>query len=167
MEVSKELVQLSHPPSHKAYTYDSMWAYGNHYWVDPYDGYPSHAMYNSRVACIFIQASHSLAWDPKHNSCIFTICGNVEGDCCGELFGTLISYVHMFLDSSKCSWKHKNNLTRWKWILDGQFPTLIPTHGGTLHVPCACVSSITKPLLICNVGRHLLNNIRKNLSPNH
>jgi hypothetical protein len=28
MEVSKELVQLSHPPSCKAYTYDNMWAYG-------------------------------------------------------------------------------------------------------------------------------------------
>jgi hypothetical protein len=31
MEVSKELVQLFHPPSRKAYTYNSMWAYGNHY----------------------------------------------------------------------------------------------------------------------------------------
>jgi hypothetical protein len=31
VEVSKKLVQLPHPPSHKAYTYDSMWAYGNHY----------------------------------------------------------------------------------------------------------------------------------------
>jgi hypothetical protein len=31
VEVSKELVQLFRPPSHKAYTYNSMWAYGNHY----------------------------------------------------------------------------------------------------------------------------------------
>jgi hypothetical protein len=61
MEVSKKLVQLSHPPSRKAYTYDTMWAYGNHYQVDPKDGHPSNAMYNFGVACIFIHVT-TLLW---------------------------------------------------------------------------------------------------------
>jgi hypothetical protein len=58
VEVSKELVQLFHPPSRKVHTYASMWAHGNHYQVDPEDGHPSHATYDFG-ACIFIQASRS------------------------------------------------------------------------------------------------------------
>ncbi len=41
VEVSKKFVQLSQPPSRKAYTYDSMWAYGNHYHVDLEDAWTS------------------------------------------------------------------------------------------------------------------------------
>jgi hypothetical protein len=40
-----------------------MWAYGNHYRVDPKNGHPSHATYDYGVACIFIQASPSLVRD--------------------------------------------------------------------------------------------------------
>ncbi len=63
VEVSQELVQLFPPPSCKAYTYNNMWEYGNHYRADLEDGHPSHATYDSRVACIFIQVSHSLVQD--------------------------------------------------------------------------------------------------------
>jgi hypothetical protein len=46
------------PPSTLAYTYDSMWAYGNHYKVNVEIG-PTHAMNDSGVACIFMLGSRS------------------------------------------------------------------------------------------------------------
>jgi hypothetical protein len=34
MAVDLDVVVYSHPPSTSAYTYNSMWAYGNHYRVE-------------------------------------------------------------------------------------------------------------------------------------
>jgi hypothetical protein len=51
-------MRLFHPPNHNAYIYNSMWAYGSHYWVDPEIG-PTHVTYDSSMACIFKQASRS------------------------------------------------------------------------------------------------------------
>jgi hypothetical protein len=39
-----------------------MWAYGNHYRVDV-ETWPTHAMYDNGVACIFRQGSHNSIWD--------------------------------------------------------------------------------------------------------
>ncbi len=51
---------------------------------------------------------------------------SVEGDCCGELFKILISFVQMVLDFKKCSWQHKNGSIKWKWILDGGLTMWFP-----------------------------------------
>ncbi len=95
-------MQLFHPPSHKAYTYDNMWAYGNHCRVDLDDGYLSHSTYNSGGACIFIQAIHSLARNQNIIVAYLQYVGMLK-EIVVLLFGTLISYVQVFLDSSKCS----------------------------------------------------------------
>jgi hypothetical protein len=51
-KVDEDVVWLSRPPVHKAWTYESMWVYGNHYHMDPKIG-PMHVMYDFGVACIF------------------------------------------------------------------------------------------------------------------
>ncbi len=97
VEVSKELMQLSHPPRCKAYTYDSMWAYGNHYQVDQEDGHPSHAMYDFGVACIFIQASHGLAWEQNIIIAYLQYVGVLK-----EI--VVVNYLGLQLVLLKCSW---------------------------------------------------------------
>ncbi len=57
MDVDLDVMHFSHPPNSIAYTYKSMWAYGNHYWVDEHEGRMVHATYDSGVACIFKQGS--------------------------------------------------------------------------------------------------------------
>jgi hypothetical protein len=56
--VDPNVVVYSHPPSTSTYTYNNMWAYGNHYKVDV-ETRPTHAMYDSGVACIFRQGNRS------------------------------------------------------------------------------------------------------------
>ncbi len=56
------MVVYSCPPSTLAYTYNIMWTYGNHYKVDVEIG-PTHATYDSGVACIFNQGSRSFVQD--------------------------------------------------------------------------------------------------------
>ncbi len=56
--VDYNVVVYSHPPSTSAYTYNNMWAYGNHYMVDV-ETRLTHATYDSGVACIFKQGSCS------------------------------------------------------------------------------------------------------------
>jgi hypothetical protein len=51
--IIEELVQLSCPLSWITYTYSSMWAYRNHFQVDPKTTRPTHLTYDARVACIF------------------------------------------------------------------------------------------------------------------
>jgi hypothetical protein len=47
-----------------------MWAYGNHYHVEDETG-DCHTTYDSGIACIFIQGSHSFAQD--HNVVMATL----------------------------------------------------------------------------------------------
>jgi hypothetical protein len=58
IKVDADLVWLSHPLNHNAYIYNNMWAYGNHYWIEPEIG-PTNLTYDLGVACIFKQASRS------------------------------------------------------------------------------------------------------------
>jgi len=157
MEVSKELMQLFHPLSHKAYAYDSTRAYGNHRQVDLDDGYPSHATYNSRGACIFIQAIHSLTRDQNRRVAYLQYVGMLK-----EI--VVVNCLGLGLVMFRCSWilanVHENTRTIWQdengfWMVNFQ-RQLQP-----------CVSCITKPILIFNVGGHSSNNIRKNPGPNH
>ncbi len=55
--VNPNVVVYFCPPS-IAYTYNNMWAYGNHYKVDVEIG-PTHATYDNGVACIFRQGNCS------------------------------------------------------------------------------------------------------------
>jgi hypothetical protein len=166
VEVSKKLVQLSHPPSHKAYTYDSTWPYGNHYQVDHYQRMDIHHMPHTILgwhAYSFKQAVDQL--ETKNNNCIFTRCGSVEGDYCGELFGTLISFVQFFwILINVCG--NKRMVDKMKMDF-GWSISNVDSHPWWNPMCSLCMCScITKPLLICNFGRHLSNNIRKNLGPN-
>ncbi len=56
--INENIVQLSQPLARKTYTYEKMWAYGNHYCVDVELGL-QHLSYDYVVTCIFRQASHS------------------------------------------------------------------------------------------------------------
>jgi hypothetical protein len=56
--VDLDMVVYFFPQSTSAYTYNNMWAYGNHYRVDV-DTRPTHATYDSGVACIFKQGNHT------------------------------------------------------------------------------------------------------------
>jgi hypothetical protein len=58
MAIDLDVVVYFHPPSRSAYTYNNMWAYGNHYKVNIEIG-PTHAMYDNGVTCIFRQGIHS------------------------------------------------------------------------------------------------------------
>jgi hypothetical protein len=60
--VDPDVVVYFRPPSTSAYTYNTMWAYGNHYKVEV-ETWPTHAMYDSGVACIFRQGSRSFVQD--------------------------------------------------------------------------------------------------------
>ncbi len=60
--VDLDMVVYFFPQSTSAYTYNNMWAYGNHYRVDV-DTRPTHATYDSGVACIFKQGNHTYVWD--------------------------------------------------------------------------------------------------------
>ncbi len=60
--IDEDIVRLSQPPSKIAYTYGSMWAYGNHYRVDKEAG-ECHATYDSGSASSFMQGSCSSARD--------------------------------------------------------------------------------------------------------
>jgi hypothetical protein len=62
LEMDANLVQLSHPPNHNAYIYNSMWAYGNHYQID-LETRPTHLTYDLGVACIFKQANRNSVRD--------------------------------------------------------------------------------------------------------
>jgi hypothetical protein len=97
VEVSQELVQLSHSPSHKAYMYNNMWEYGDHYRVDPDDGHPSHATYNYGVACIFIQASCSSIQDQNIIVADLQYVGMLK-----EI--VVVNYSGLQLILFKCSW---------------------------------------------------------------
>jgi hypothetical protein len=57
VDVDLNVIHFSHPPNPIAYTYKSMWAYGNHYRVDEHEGRMVHATYDSGAACIFKQGS--------------------------------------------------------------------------------------------------------------
>jgi hypothetical protein len=56
--VECNVVVYSHPPSTSAYTYNNMWAYGNHCMVDV-ETRPTHATYDNGVACIFKQGNRN------------------------------------------------------------------------------------------------------------
>ncbi len=60
--VNGDILRLSHPPSSVAYSYASMWAYGNHYHVKE-EGVACHITPDSGIACVFIQGSWSSARD--------------------------------------------------------------------------------------------------------
>jgi hypothetical protein len=62
--IDPDVVCLSCPLALKAYKYEKMWAYGNHFRVDIEIG-PQHLTYSFGVACIFNQASRSSTQD--HN----------------------------------------------------------------------------------------------------
>jgi hypothetical protein len=62
MAIDPNVVVHSHPPSTLAYTYNNMWAYGNHYKVDVEIG-PTHATYDNGFACIFRQGSRNFVQD--------------------------------------------------------------------------------------------------------
>jgi len=60
--IDLDVVVYSCPPSTLAYTYNSMWAYGNHYRANV-ETRPTHATYDNGVACIFRQGSRNFVQD--------------------------------------------------------------------------------------------------------
>jgi hypothetical protein len=60
--LNEDIICLSQPPSRIVESYASMWAYGNHYQVEGEIG-NCRMTYDSGIACIFIQGSHSSARD--------------------------------------------------------------------------------------------------------
>jgi hypothetical protein len=62
--LNEDIMCLSQPPSRIVESYASMWVYGNHYWVEG-EISNCHMTYDSGIACIFIQRSHSSTRD--HN----------------------------------------------------------------------------------------------------
>ncbi len=60
--INENIFRLSQALAQKTYTYEKMWAYGNHYCVDVESG-PWHLRYDYGVACIFRQANRSSTWD--------------------------------------------------------------------------------------------------------
>jgi len=59
---NEDIICFSQPPSRIVESYASMWAYGNHYWVEGEIGV-YHMTYDSGIACIFIQGNRSSARD--------------------------------------------------------------------------------------------------------
>jgi hypothetical protein len=69
--IGPDVVRLSCPLAYKAYKYEKMWAYGNHFQVD-IETKLQHLTYDSGVACIFNQASRSSTQD--HNLLQVVVC---------------------------------------------------------------------------------------------
>jgi hypothetical protein len=63
VEVDLDVLHFFGPPNHIAYTYKSMWAYGNHSQIDENEGHMAHATYDSGAACISNQGSWCFALD--------------------------------------------------------------------------------------------------------
>jgi hypothetical protein len=84
------------PSSTLAYTYNSMWAYGNHHKVDVEIG-PTHAMYDSGVACIFKQGGHSSIGDKNIVMANLHYVGVLKEK-------KLMSYTSQHVILMKCSW---------------------------------------------------------------
>jgi hypothetical protein len=57
VDVDPNVIRFFHPPNPIAYTYQNMWAYGNHYQVAEHEGHMVHATYDSEVAYIFKQGN--------------------------------------------------------------------------------------------------------------
>ncbi len=94
--MDKDVIQLSQPPAHKAWTYESMWVYGNLYCVDTETG-PVHMTYDFRVACIFKQASHTLIRDQNMVMAYFNYIGVLKDIL-------VMDYSSMWLVLFKCCW---------------------------------------------------------------
>jgi hypothetical protein len=98
MAVDPNMVVYFRPPSTSTYTYNSMWAYGNHYRVDV-ETWPTHAMYDSCVACIFKQGSCSYVQDMN------VVMANLH--YVGVLNKIIVmSYTSQCITLMKCSWIH-------------------------------------------------------------
>jgi hypothetical protein len=94
--VDPDMVVYFHPPSTLAYTYNNMWAYGNHYKVDV-ETWPTHATYDSGVACIFRQGSCSSVQDKSIVMANLHYVGVLK-----EII--VVSYTSQRVTFVKCSW---------------------------------------------------------------
>jgi hypothetical protein len=94
--VNPDMVVYFRPPSTSAYTYNNMWAYGNHYKVDV-ETWPTHATYDSGVACIFMQGSCSYVQDKNIVMANLHYVGVLK-----EII--VVSYTSQCVTFVKCSW---------------------------------------------------------------
>jgi len=95
--INEEFVQLSCPPSRIAYTYSSMWAYGNHFQVDIEITRLTHLAYNVGIACIFYQANQSSMQDQNKIIANLNYVGFLKEILLMDYFGLLLVLFN-------CSW---------------------------------------------------------------
>jgi hypothetical protein len=94
--VHEDIIQLSRPPTWRAYTYERMWAYANHYHVD-IESRLRYLTYGFGVACIFRQASCSSTWDQNF------VMGNLNYvRVLKEIL--IVDYAGLPIVLFKCSW---------------------------------------------------------------
>jgi hypothetical protein len=96
--VDPDVVVYSCPPSTLASTYNNMWAYGNHYKVDV-ETRPTHAMYDSGIACIFKRGSHSSVSDKNIVMANLHYVGVFKKII-------VVFYISQRVTLMKCSWIH-------------------------------------------------------------
>jgi hypothetical protein len=102
VEVDHDVLHFFSPPNHIAYTYKSMWAYGNHFQIDENEGHMAHVTYDSGV--IHIQPRQSM-FCPRleHYSGQHALCMGVERDYC--VIWRITPCGHeVFMDSCKPPW---------------------------------------------------------------
>ncbi len=92
------VVVYSRQPSTSTYTYNNMWAYGKHYMVNV-ETRPTHAMYDSGVACIFRQGSRSFVRNRNIVLANLHYVGMLK-----EII--VVSYTSQRVTLMKCSWIH-------------------------------------------------------------
>ncbi len=105
VEIDPNVLRFPYPPNYIAYTYKSMWAYGNHYQLDENEGCMVHATYDNGVAYIFNQGSWCFAQDQNIIVAnMHALCRGVERDNCGVIWRIMPCSHEVFMDSCKHMW---------------------------------------------------------------
>jgi hypothetical protein len=126
-----------------------MWAYGNHYKVDV-ETWPTHAKYDSGVACIFKQGSCSFVWDKKIVVANLHYVGVIiKRNNCSVSHQPMCNIDEMFMDTCSHTKECNNRATRQTWILGSEPWATSECKPRTLCAPNSNLTSIVQPWPQC------------------
>jgi hypothetical protein len=109
--VDLDMVVYSCPPPTLVYTYNNMWAYGNHYKVDV-ETKPTHATYDSGVACIFQQSNCNYVQDKNIIITNLHYVGMMKEIILSVLHWPMCNIDEMFMDTCSHAKEYNNHVTR-------------------------------------------------------
>ncbi len=151
--INEELIQLSCLPSQIAYTYSSIWTYGNHFRMDLETTRLTHLAYDVGIACIFNQANQSSMRDQN------IIIENLNYVGVLKKF-LLVDYSKLHLVLFSCSWIPPN--------LCGNARTICQDEHGFWQVNFRCwLPPTMEPYVFPIIIFHVLTSISRVPLENH